>query len=213
MELDAVDVTIVAERLGIEGIVVGQMDRARGDLEGLPMPLVEHRGPFEIGRAGRRRVHRMVADLDQTVGMRTDPGPEHARDHLGAETDPEQRYPRRQRGALEPVQLGADARQMIVIRALRAAEHDGGGVRGQVVRQRIAEIGTAPVQRATALQEKLAHPAGVRVLLVNDDQNLFGHASQLDRSRFLRTASASMSVANRPSSTRRQDCRASIADT
>ena len=69
---------------------------------------------------------------------------------------------------------------MIVIRALRAAEHDGGGISRQVAGQRIAEIGTAPVQRATALQQKLANPAGVRVLLMDDDQNLFGHASQLD---------------------------------
>ena len=103
----------------------------------------------------------MVADLDQTAGMGADAGPEHARDHLGAEADPEQRYAGAQRGVLEPVQLGTDARQMIVIGALRPAEHDGGGISRQVVRQRIAEIGTAPVQCATARHQKLADPAGV----------------------------------------------------
>jgi hypothetical protein len=91
VELDAIDAAIVAERLGVECVVVREMDGAGRDLEGLPMPLIEHRGFLKIRRARRRRVDRMVADLDQAVGMGADPGAEHARDHLGAQANPEQR--------------------------------------------------------------------------------------------------------------------------
>src|SRR5690606_3250447 len=104
------------------------MRGAGGDLEGLAVPLVEHGGPVEIAFAGRGRIDGMIADLDQTVGMWADPRAEHARDHLGAKANAEQRDAGGQRLVLEPVELGADARQMIVVGALRPAEYDGGGI-------------------------------------------------------------------------------------
>ena len=146
------------------------------DLEGLLVPLVEHRRSLEVAGAGGGRVDRVVADLDEVLGVAADARAEHARHHLRAEADAEQRLAARQRDALEPVELEAHARPVVVVGALRAAEHHRSGVAREVLGQRVEQVGAAPVEAVAALLQHLADPAGVRVLLVDDDQDGLAHA-------------------------------------
>ena len=147
VELDAVGVLAPAEHLRVERVVVGEVDGAPRDLEGLLVPLIEHRRSLEVPGAGGGRVDRVVADLDEVLGVAADAGAEHARHHLRAEADAEQRLAARQRDALEPVELEAHARPVVVVGALRAAEHDRSGVAREVLGQRVEQVGTAPVER------------------------------------------------------------------
>lgn len=151
---------------------------------GGPRPPGSRRSPCATGRTGsaRRdsppgggRIDRVIADLHQAVRVAADLGAEHPRDHLGTETDPEQRSLGREAGALDPVELRPDPRQMIVVGALRPAEHHSRSVGCQILRQRVTQVRTAPVERAPARLEQLADPPGGRVLLMNHDQNLLGH--------------------------------------
>ena len=118
----------------------------------------------------------MVADLDQVLGVPADPGAEHARHHLGAETDAEQRHVARQRDPLQPAQLEADRRPVVVVGALRPAEHDRRGIAGEIVGQRVEQVGAAAIEAVAALDQEFADPSRVRVLLVDHDQDAVGHA-------------------------------------
>ena len=111
------------------------------------------------------RAHLVVSDLDQAVRMRSHARAEHAGDLLGAEADSKHRLSALQRGALDPVELGADAGVMVVVRALRSPEHDRGDVSGQILGQRISVARPAAVELEAPGGEAFSDLAGVGLRL------------------------------------------------
>ena len=95
------------------------------------------------------------------------------RQHLRAEADAEERLLLPQRHADE-VDLGLDE-VVGIVGALRTAEDHGAGMLCHRDGQRVAEARAADVEGVAAIPERGADATGRRLLLVQDDQNLFAH--------------------------------------
>src|SRR5579885_1838543 len=100
------------------------------------------------------------------------------RHHLRAEADAEKRLVLAQRHA-DPVDLAPDE-LLLVIGALWTAENHSSGVPVHSLRQRIAEPRTANVERVTELAQDLADAAGLRVFLMQDDEDRLQHGRGAD---------------------------------
>ncbi len=189
MELDAIGVTPIAERLVGKGAPLRQQLGAMGEREAFAMPMIDMvrpdlgaiRAGAEQAGAGLGGLDRVIADLDQPFRMRRHRGAEMPRQHLRAEADAEIGLALLERHA-DPVDLGPHI-IVAVIGALRPAEDDGAGMLVQRLGQRLAEAGAAYVEAETEGGEPMPDPAGRGMLLVEHDQ---------DRRRHLcRTSSAS----------------------
>ena len=94
--------------------------------------------------------------------------PERAREHLRAEADAEERLIFLQRLG-GPIDLAADE-AIFVIGAHRPAEKDGGGVVAHGLRQRVAKARAAHVQPVAQPLQRVAHPSGRGMFLMQDNQ-------------------------------------------
>ena len=121
----------------------------------------------------RCRPHRVITDLGLAFRVREHALAELLRQHLRAEADAEIRLVLAQRHA-DPVDLGLDE-VVRIVRALRAAEDDGSGMIRHGWRQRVAEPRAADVELVAALAERVTDAPGRRLLLVQDDEDFFGH--------------------------------------
>ena len=167
----------VAEGLHRKGVALRQQGGAARQIEALAMPLIDLVGPVLAERAaGRRRTDRVIADLGMAVRMRIDLGAELARQHLRAEADAEIRLLLLERH-LDPVDLAADE-IVLVVGALRPAENHGAGMVLQRLGQRLVEARPADVEGEAAAAQRVADPAGRRVLLMQDDQDRQVHDAE-----------------------------------
>ena len=147
--------------------------RAARQVEALAVPLIHVGRPVADRAARRRRLDRIVADLGLAFRMGDDALAEMPRQHLRAEADAEKRLVLAQRHADE-VDLGLD--EIVgIVGALRAAEDHRAGMLRHRGGQRIAEARAADVEIVAAVPERVTDASGRRLLLVQDDQNLFGH--------------------------------------
>ena len=101
-----------------------------------------------------------VSDFHQTVFVRSDFRAHHPRDFLGTETDAQQRFFRGQDGVFQPVELGSNAGVVIVVCALRAAEHHDRGVVTDVTGQLVTQARAITIEREALVDDELAHLAG-----------------------------------------------------
>jgi hypothetical protein len=95
------------------------------------------------------------------------------RQHLGAETDAEERLALLERNR-DPFDLAAHE-IICIIGAHRAAENDGAAMGRKRLGQRIAEAGTADVEQHAALGQAVPDPPRRRALVVQHDQAGRGH--------------------------------------
>src|SRR5262245_55716125 len=121
------------------------------------MPLIDLFGPGIAERAPELgRADRVIANLGLALGMQIDPAAEMARQHLGAEADPEERLALLERHR-DPIRL-APHEFIPVVGAHRAAEDDCTGMLRQRVGQRIAKAWPASIERIAALLQRMTDP-------------------------------------------------------
>src|ERR1041385_6220889 len=85
VELEGEGGAAVLERLMPERLALGEQHGALRQVEAFAMPLIDVIRPLEKLAARFRRPQRIVADLDEALGMKVDLGAERPRDDLRAE--------------------------------------------------------------------------------------------------------------------------------
>src|SRR6266851_1242085 len=193
MELETERVLAMAEGLNRIALVGRQQLAAIGDRHALAMPLIDLHRRLEPLATGRGGLDIDIADLDQSLGMRTDSAASGAGQQLGAQAQTEEGDARLD-DLGNPFEFALDAGQgAAIVGRHRAAEDHHAGIVRHVFGQVAAEIGAKAVKLVTALFEEGADPTGSRMLLVHDDcyllgGNLFGLVSRY-RHGFARYAS------------------------
>src|ERR1700674_72267 len=175
MELHAKCRRAVLKRLMLEGVAGGEELRPGGEPEALAVPLVDVARPVEQYGAFLGGAQRVVADLDETPGMKLHRRAERAGENLRAQANAEERLLLGERHRA-PLDLAADV-VVGIVGDHRPAEPDDAGVMFQRVGQRLAQRRPALVERESAPQQRLADPAGGRMLLMKNDEDLFVHGS------------------------------------
>lgn len=160
-----------------EGLIVvgrrsrGEEVRAARQVEPFAVPLkdvIRHAAVAQPGRSGSEWV---VADLDGAGWAVIDARAEMMREHLGAETNPQERLALAERDA-DPIDFTLDVSDPVV-GALRTAEDHRSAVRAQGLGQRLTIVMPANVEGMAIAAKPLPDVTGVGVDLMNDDEHGF----------------------------------------
>ena len=136
------------------------------------MPVIDLARPLAELAARLGGAERIIADLDETLIMRSHFAAQMARQHLGAEADAEKGFFLFQRYG-DPVGLVANE-AVAVIGAHWPPEDRRPGVSAERFGQCVAKTGPADVEGISLLLQHVADPSGRGGFGMQDDQNLAG---------------------------------------
>ena len=171
VELEAVGLLLITERLRLKILTLGQEGSPAWQLEAFSVPLINMVREAAIANAMPvfGWLDTVVPDFHAPLRMRADAMTEVAREHLGPETN-SQKWRAFLKRNPDPVDLAAYP-GVSVIDAHGTAEHDHPGVTVQGVRKRIAVTRAAAVKLTSLLAQEPPEPPGRRMFLVQDDQD------------------------------------------
>lgn len=174
VKLNSEYIVTITHRLHRKSITFGQKCRAIRQFKSFDMPLIDKLRILKQRRPFARRTDREIADLAALVVAPIDLGTQSLGQHLPAKTNAEEWLARCKGNIANPVNLCTEERK-IVVHAHWPAKNHSAIVVIQRCRQRFAKRMATDIQFIPTRHQRLADPARIGVLLMEDNENALRH--------------------------------------